>query len=47
MNLSIITGPAGSGKTTTLRSLTNTLDKNGIKYTVSSFMGKAARARQL
>lgn len=48
MNFSILTGPAGSGKSTTIKSITDTLDLNKIKYAVTSFTGKAVqRAKQL
>src|SRR5207249_4299139 len=44
----IITGPAGSGKTRTLRTLIYNLEMNGIKYMVTSFTGKAViRAKEL
>lgn len=47
-NISIITGPAGSGKTTTLKEICKNLEMHGIKYAVTSFTGKAVvRTRQL
>lgn len=47
-NISIITGPAGSGKTTTLKEICKNLEMNGIKYAVTSFTGKAVvRTKQL
>lgn len=47
-NISIITGPAGSGKTTMLKELCKNLDMHGIKYAVCSLTGKAVvRAKQL
>ena len=47
-NFSIITGPAGSGKTTTLRELCKNLDIHGVKYAVTSLTGKAVvRAKEI
>jgi exodeoxyribonuclease V alpha subunit len=40
-NLSIINGPAGSGKTTVIREIVHNLEQRGISYRVVSFTGKA------
>lgn len=42
-NFSIIYGPAGSGKTTTIKTLLDNLAMRNISYVVTSFTGKAVR----
>ena len=47
-NLSIITGGAGTGKTTVIRQIVENCDRLGIKYMVTSFTGKAvARLKEV
>lgn len=47
-NLSIITGGAGTGKTTVIRQIVENCDRLGIKYVVTSFTGKAvARLKEV
>lgn len=47
-NLSIITGGAGTGKTTVIRQIVENCDRLGIKYFVTSFTGKAvARLKEV
>jgi len=47
-NISIITGGAGSGKTTILKEIVHNLEKNGITYRIGSFTGKAvSRIREV
>lgn len=46
--ISIISGPAGSGKTTIISEIVHNLEKNGISYMVVSFTGKAvSRIREV
>lgn len=48
-NFSLATGPAGSGKTTTVRTITYNLDQNdNVKCAITSFTGKAViRVKQM
>jgi exodeoxyribonuclease V alpha subunit len=47
-NISIITGPGGSGKSHTIKELVHNLERNGISYRIGSFTGKAvARIRDI
>ncbi len=47
-NISIITGPGGTGKTTTLAQFCEELEFRGISYLVTAFTGKAvARIKQV
>lgn len=47
-NVCIITGGAGTGKTTVIKHIINILDLNGIKYRAVSFTGKAvSRLREV
>jgi len=47
-NISIITGPAGSGKTVTIREIVYNLERWGIPYRLTSFTGKAvSRIREV
>jgi len=47
-NISVITGPGGSGKTFCIRELVHNLETNGISYRIASFTGKAvARIREV
>ena len=47
-NVCMITGPAGSGKTTTLKCLCHNYEINDVEYVVLSFTGKAVvRAKEL
>jgi len=47
-NMSVITGGAGTGKTTVIKELVNNFEIHGIPYMVTSFTGKAvARLREV
>jgi hypothetical protein len=47
-NVSVLCGPAGSGKTRTLRTIIQNFELQGLRTVVTSFTGKAViRARQL
>ena len=47
-NVTIVTGSAGTGKTTLLRALTSYLEKKGLNFILSSFTGKAvARIKEV
>lgn len=47
-HIAIITGPAGTGKTTLLKAVTNYFDDKDIPYMMSSFTGKAvARIKEV
>lgn len=47
-SIGIISGPAGSGKTTILKKLVSILEQNGEKVVIASFTGKAvARIKQV
>lgn len=47
-NISIITGPGGTGKTHTIKEIVYNLKRNGISYCIASFTGKAvSRIREV
>ncbi len=47
-NISVLTGGAGTGKSSTIKAIINVLKKNQIEYRISSFTGKAvARIKDL